>query len=189
MKKDINIVVALMIIIVVLVGILTYKIMNKRNDNYEYVEIDSSYEILDKEKDIKNSNKQNIYEDDQSKAEEGLDITLENAQDTADKTEEKIEKIAKEFVKAVNKEDWETVEKYSNSQIVSDLKKYNISNMSIDYTTLSKNPNNSNGYYYRCSYDIDYNGLTTHDLGLGKLFCIDNVNNTFVISSPFSTGV
>lgn len=61
--------------------------------------------------------------------------------------------------------------------------------MSIDFNTIEKNPNDSNGYYYKCSYDINYNGLTIKDIGLGKYFCLEKLNNTFIITTPFGTGL
>ena len=111
------------------------------------------------------------------------------ASNTSKTEEEQVKEVANAFVKAVNEQDWATVEKYSSKQIVSDLKKYNVSNMSIDLNTLEKNPNKPNGYYCYDSYDIDYNGLNIKDLSLGRLFCIDNKNGTFVVSTCYATGL
>lgn len=119
-----------------------------------------------------------------------VDINLKEENTDSLQTEEKqIEEIAKKFVKAVNEKDWETVEKYSSAQIVNELKKYNVSNMSIDFSTLDRSPNNPNVYYYYDSYDIDYNGLNVHDLSLGRLFCVKKIDEAFVVSSFSSTGL
>lgn len=102
---------------------------------------------------------------------------------------EKIDEVAQAFTNAVNEKDWNTVQQYSNSDVVSVLQQYNVSNMSIDYNTLAQNPNNSNSYYYTVSYDIDYNDLSMKDVGLGKLFCLTKSNDTFVVTSFGATGL
>ena len=99
----------------------------------------------------------------------------------------KIEEIAKLYVKAVNEKDWSTVENYSSKQIVNDLKKYNISNLTIDYTTLKKN--SSNEYYYIDSYKFDYNGLKAQDLSLGNFFVIRIDNGKYSVTTPYGTGL
>ena len=68
-------------------------------------------------------------------------------------------------------------------------KKYNISNMSIDFSTLDRSPNNPNVYYYYDSYDIDYNGLSVCDLSMGRVFCVEKVDEKFIVSSFYSTGL
>ena len=107
---------------------------------------------------------------------------------TSKTEEEQVKEVANAFVKAVNEKDWATVEKYSSNQVVSELKKYNVSNMTIDLNTLEKNPNRTSGYNCYDSYDIDYNGLNIKDLSLGRIFSVDNENGTFVVSSFSSTG-
>ena len=116
------------------------------------------------------------------------DETTSNS-NISDTDKEKIEEVARAFINAVNEKDWNTVQKYSNSDVVSALQQYNVSNMSIDYSTLAQNPNNSNSYYYTVSYDIDYNDLDIKDVGLGKLFCLNKSNNTFVVTSFGVTGL
>ena len=129
----------------------------------------------------------------------GINTNSDNSTTTSDETtsglnisdtdREKIEEVARAFVNAVNEKDWDTVQTYSNSDMVSALQQYNVSNMSIDYSTLAQNPNNSNSYYYTVSYDIDYNGLDIKDVGLGRLFCLDKSNDTFVVTSFGATGL
>lgn len=101
---------------------------------------------------------------------------------------EQAQETAKSFANAVNQKDWELAEKYSNSNVVNDLKKYKVSNMSLKLDTLEENPNNPNGYYLFDLYDIDYNGLTIKDIGLGRIFCIEKINGEYVVTSFNATG-
>lgn len=118
------------------------------------------------------------------------DNTIQNTSTNTQKTErEQVEEIAQAFVEAVNDKDWDSVEKYSSDSVVNELKKYNVSNMSIDLSTLTQNPNTANAYYCHDSYDIDYNGLEAADLGLGKIFCIENINGEFVVTTFYATGL
>lgn len=114
----------------------------------------------------------------------------QNTSTNTPKTEqEQVEEIAQAFVEAVNDKDWDSVEKYSSDSVVNELKKYNVSNMSIDLSTLTQNPNTANAYYCHDSYDIDHNGLEAADLGLGKIFCIENINGEFVVTTFYATGL
>lgn len=118
------------------------------------------------------------------------DNTIQNTSTNTQKTErEQVEEIAQAFVKAVNDKDWDSVEKYSSDSVVNELKKYNVSNMSIDLSTLALNPNTTNAYYCHDSYDINYNGLEAADLSLGKIFCIENINGKFVVTTFYATGL
>ena len=139
-----------------------------------------------------NSETNNSIQELQSEMED-IQTTLYTIQNSLNNTTESsvnsIEEIAKAFVSAVNEKDWDTAEKYSNSDVINALQKYNVSNLSIDYTTFSQNPNNTNSYYYHDDYDIDYNGLEHKDLGLGKLFCIDKTNDTYTITTFCATGL
>ena len=146
-------------------------------------------EKLEKELIMQYENEMQIYKHTFKKNDNGEYYWYSTEPIISEIEEKQIEEIAKAFVKAVNEKDWEIVEKYSSAQIVNDLKKYNVSNMSIDFSTLEKSPNNSNVYYYYDSYDIDYNGLSVHDLSMGRLFCIDKVNGEFVVSTFCATGL
>ena len=110
---------------------------------------------------------------------------------TTSKTEkEQIEEIANAFVKAVNEKDWTNVEKYSDSYTVNELKKYNVTNMTIDLTTLEKDPNQPDSYYCLDNYDINYQGSTDKkDFSLGCLFCIEKINGSYKVGNFYATGL
>ena len=100
-----------------------------------------------------------------------------------------VEELFKNFAKAVNAKDWATVENYSNSNIVSQLKKYNVTSMLVGDDTVQENPNQAGGYTCLCSYNIDYNGMSTKDLMMGNMMLADKVNGNFVITSFCATGM
>lgn len=66
---------------------------------------------------------------------------------------------------------------------------YNVSNMQIDYDTLKQNPNDPNSYYYSVTYDIDYNGLDLKDVGLGRIFCLEKSNDSYIVTAFGATGI
>lgn len=188
------------IIIIIIMGCTIYTLLNSKEKADKEIEqlksetknmqttLSTIQNYLNNSDIIKNTNEninnQNIT------ANETIITTENNVITNTQKTEkEEVEEIVKAFVKAVNEKDWNSVEKYSDNYVVSELKKYNVSNMSIDLSTLEKNPNNPNEYYCYDSYDIDYNGLTLKDLSLGKLFCIDKVNDIFVVTTFYATSL
>lgn len=103
---------------------------------------------------------------------------------------EQVEEVATAFVKAVNDRDWTNVEKYSSSDIVDELKKYNVTNMTVDLTTLEKNPIQTDGYYCLDNYNMYYQGSSDKkDFSLGCLFCIDKINDSYKVTSFSATGL
>ena len=120
------------------------------------------------------------------------ETTTTQTPNTVSKTEkEQIAEVATAFVNAVNSKDWATVEKYSSSyNVIAELKKYNVTNMTIDLTTLDKNPNHSDSYYCYDNYNINYQGSTNiKDFSLGKLFCIDKINDCYKVTYFGATGL
>ena len=67
--------------------------------------------------------------------------------------------------------------------------KYNVSNMQIDYNTLKQIPNDANSYYYSVTYDIDYNGLDLKDVGLGRIFCLEKSNDSYIVTAFGATSI
>ena len=99
-----------------------------------------------------------------------------------------VEDLFKSFARAVNTKDWATVEKNSSSAIVSELKKYNVTNMLVGDDTIQENPNHNGDYMCFCSYNIDYNGLSVKDLGMGYIMNATKVNGRFVVDNFRATG-
>ena len=119
------------------------------------------------------------------------ETSAKKTSDTVSKTEkEQVEEVAIAFVNAVNSKDWAIAQKYSSSyNIIEELKKYNVTNVSIDLTTLDKNPNHLDNYYCFVDYSINYQGSTDiKDFSLGRLFCIDKINGSYKVSSFGATG-
>lgn len=90
--------------------------------------------------------------------------------------------LFKKYAKAVNEKDWTTVENLSNKEMVENLKKYKVSGMLVGDDTIQVNPNSNGGYYCLCSYNVDYNGMSIKEIGLGYIMTADKVNGQFAIS-------
>ncbi|MBE5821766.1 MAG: hypothetical protein E7311_04165 [Clostridiales bacterium] len=101
--------------------------------------------------------------------------------------EEEVKEVARKFIEAVNKKEWDNIELYSSKEIANYVKEYNISNMKIDLDEIEKDEDNVNKYFCYSSYDIDYKDYIKNDLGLGNLFIIEKVNDVFVVVTPFGT--
>ena len=70
----------------------------------------------------------------------------------------------------------------TTSDVYTDLKKSNVSGMLVGDDTIQVNPNINGGYYCLCSYNVDYNGMSIKEIGLGYIMTADKVNGQFVIS-------
>ena len=120
---------------------------------------------------------------------EGPTTTENTIANSANPSEvKKVEELFRNFARAVNAKDWATVEKYSDSSIVAELKKYNVSNMLVGDDTIQENPNRIGEYMCLCSYNIDYNGLSVKDLGMGYIMTVKKVNDGFVVDNFRATG-
>lgn len=182
------------IFIIIVMGVIIYnlsKSKTKADIEIEQLKSDSQkmhVALTDIQETLRNVNVSNKASNTNNN-ENNNNVTEEVTTNKTKTEKEQVEEVANAFVKAVNEKDWNIVTKYSNNNVVSELKKYNVSNMSVDLNTLEKNPNQTNGYYCYDSYKVDYNGMDAKDLGMGRLFRINNENGTFVVSAFNATGL
>lgn len=167
-------IVILLIVIICIMGYFVYTIKQSNEQNNKQIEILKA--------DI-----QNIQNDRNTNV-----LTNTVADTNVPKTDKELAiEVAQKFVEAVNAKDWESVKKcsYNGDNMVSELKKYNVRNMKVDYTTLETNPNTSAygtmSYYTTCNYDCDVN---IKDYGMGKIFTVDKIDNSFKVVSFNATG-
>lgn len=113
----------------------------------------------------------------------------------ADSEKEQARSVAKLFVQAINEKDWDSVEKYSNTQIANLLKEYNVRNVVVDFSELPKKvlDNETNeviGYYYSSNYDLYYEGSSNKkDVSLGYGIILETASKSYVVNSFGSTGI
>ena len=93
-----------------------------------------------------------------------------------------VKDLFKKYAKAVNEKDWTTVESLSNKEMVNTLKKYNVTGMLVGDDTIQEKEGNKGGYYCLCSYNVDYNGMSIKDIGLGYIMTADKTNGQFTIT-------
>ena len=195
-KKQVNISMIFLIIaifIIIIMGCVIYILLNsEQKSNSQIALLESKIQNIQE----KLENVQNEFNTNESIIENMNNINNDNGDisstktDMIEKTEkEEVEEIIKIFVEAINEKNWETIEKYSSTEMVSILEKYNISNMSVDYSTLEKVPYSNDEYYCYDDYDFYYNGLTKKDLSLGNMFCIEKVDGSFIVTSVCATGL
>ncbi len=100
---------------------------------------------------------------------------------------EKTQEIANKFVEALNAKDIKTMEEYSNSDVVSKVQKYNMSNM--ESPKFSHYIEESNSYYYFAPYEFEYNGITDpQEISLAFFLVLEQRNGKFLVTSVGATG-
>ena len=189
MKEKKTLILSLVIIIaIIIISIMGYSIYNLSNNAQEK---DKEINKLKEE----NQKMQSAIEvirnsiDSVSAESNNENNSVESIEPEEKTDEELVEETAKNFIKAVNEKDFESVEKYSSSGIASSIKQYNVSNMEIkDYSNCEKTPNGV--YVYIVSYDFNYNGITNpKDLSMGHFLCIEKQDGKFVVTTWDATGV
>ncbi|MBQ7689476.1 MAG: hypothetical protein IJT27_09700 [Clostridia bacterium] len=126
-----------------------------------------------------------VTADAQKEAEVPEDVTADA------ETAEEIGKVVNAFAEAVNAADWETVATLcvNGDEIVENMQKYSVTEFKADLDTLVQNPANENAYYCIASYEIDYNGQTAKDLGLGGYLHLEKTADGYKVSAVFTTGL
>lgn len=114
---------------------------------------------------------------------------------SADSDKEQARTVAKLFVEAINSSDWDSVEKYSDTQIANLLKEYNVRNVVVDFSELPKRlldyeTNEVIGYYYSSNYDFYYDGSSNKkDVSLGYGISLETASKNYVVNSFGPTGL
>lgn len=183
-------IVILLIVIICIMGYFVYTIKQSNEQNNKEIEI-----LKADIQNIQNDKNTNVLTNTTANTiTNTMTNTLTNtvADTNVPKTDKELAiEVAQKFVEAVNAKDWETAKKcsYNGDNMVSELKKYNVRNMKVDYTTLETNPNTSAygtmSYYTTCNYDCDVN---IKDYGMGKIFTVDKIDNSFKVVSFSATG-
>ena len=60
--------------------------------------------------------------------------------------------------------------------------------MLVGDDTIEENPNQPGEYICLCSYNIDYNGLSVKDLGMGYIMSAKKLSDGFVVDNFRATG-
>ena len=128
---------------------------------------------------------------DKNKKSQETQNIVNNATQALESTKiDSIKELAFNFAAAVYLQDWDALEDIATEQVINELKQYNVTNMDVDLSTLEENPNEPGNYYCYDSYDINYKGSTNaKDFSLGRLLCIDKIDNKYVVTTFCATAL
>ena len=144
-NKKIVIVVILIIIILLLIGLLVYILYKNNTENACRINAINNaittFESLNESvsSQVNNTTDNNTISSNVINSTEENSI-VENSTNNAlisesTNIEEKIKNVAIEFINAVNLKDWDTARNYASASAVETVKKYNLTDFTIDYSS------------------------------------------------------